>query len=239
MTSPDLAILGGTSLIGSGFFAGSELRQVRVGDATVVVYGQPGAWFLPRHGVGRHVPPHLIDHAANLSALRQLGVRRVLAVSSVGSLRREITPEHYVVPDDFLSLWCAPATCVTAGAVHATPVLDPDLRQILCRAVRRRRLKVVPRGVYAQTTGPRLETAAEIRFLARFADVVGMTMASEAAVAGELGLSYAALGVVDNFANGIVPEPLTLEAIHASARRKAVQVIGILETALTLLEAPV
>jgi 5'-methylthioadenosine phosphorylase len=235
MMSSDLAIVGGTSLIGSGFFAGADLRQVRVGKATVAVYGQPGAWFLPRHGVGRHVPPHLIDHAANLSALRQLGVRRILAVSSVGSLRREITPAQYVVPDDFISLWCAPATGVTEGAVHATPVLDAGLRQVLCRAVRRRRLKVVPRGVYAQTTGPRLETAAEIRFLAGFADVVGMTMASEAAVAGELGLSYAALCVVDNFANGIVAEPLTLAAIQASARRKVAQVIGILGVAMELL----
>jgi len=164
-----------------------------------------------------------------------VGVRRILAVSSVGSLRREITPEQYVVPDDFMSLWCAPATCVTAGAVHATPTLDAGLRQVLCRAVRRRRLKVVPRGVYAQTAGPRLETAAEIRFLAGFADVVGMTMASEAAVAGELGLSYAALCVVDNFANGIVAEPLTLAAIQASARRKTAQVIGILGAAMELL----
>jgi len=235
MTHPDLAIIGGTSLIGSGFAAGAVLRRVRAGGAVVPVHAGSAAWLLSRHGVGRHVPPHRIDHAANLSALKKLGVRRVLAVCSVGSLHRSITPRHYLVPDDFLSLWCPPATVVAEGAIHVTPVLDAELCAALCGGVRRKRLPLVDHGVYAQTAGPRLETAAEIRFLAGFADVVGMTLASEAAVAAELGLRYAALCVVDNFANGIVQKPLTLEAIQASARRKAAQVLGILDSVLARL----
>jgi 5'-methylthioadenosine phosphorylase len=69
-------------------------------------------------------------------------------------------------------------------------------------------------GVYWQTRGPRLETPAEIRLIAAHADVVGMTVGSECAVAGELGLRYAALCVVDNLASGLGEGVLTLEQIE-------------------------
>ena len=91
----------------------------------------------------------------------------------------------------------------------------PGVRRRVARARARRlarRRPTVPLhdgGVYWQAIGPRLETAAEIRLFAHHADVVGMTMASECVVAGELGLAYASVCVVDNLANGVGEHPLT------------------------------
>ena len=76
-------------------------------------------------------------------------------------------------------------------------------------------------GVYVQTTGPRLESRAEIAFFKTIGDVVGMTMASEATLASEIGIPYAALCTVDNFCNGVVDEPLTFERIRETQRANA------------------
>ena len=92
-------------------------------------------------------------------------------------------------------------------------------------------------GVYWQTNGPRFETPAEIRLLAAHADLVGMTMASECIVAGELGLSYAAICVVDNLANGIGDAPLDVEGLEADRAENASRLAGALEALLPELEA--
>jgi 5'-methylthioadenosine phosphorylase len=80
---------------------------------------------------------------------------------------------------------------------------------------------VEPRGVYAETRGPRFETKAEIRMIADYADVVGMTAASEATLCQERGIDYAMLCVIDNWAHGVGPTPLTLEEFQAQAKRNA------------------
>jgi 5'-methylthioadenosine phosphorylase len=225
-----LAFIAGTSLIGSDFFGRARRRTIRVGNRHVEILADGNRLFLPRHGLKGQVPPHKLDHAAHMRALKALGADAVLAICSVGSLQRRITPAHYVVPDDYMGLW-TPATAFDRGAHHITPSLDETLRRVLIRAARKLRLPLVNRGVYVQTVGPRLETRAEIRFLSRFADVVGMTMASEATVARELDLPYAALCVVDNFANGLVKQPLTLKQIMESAARKWPVLIRLLELA--------
>jgi 5'-methylthioadenosine phosphorylase len=84
-------------------------------------------------------------------------------------------------------------------------------------------------GVYWQTFGPRFETPAEIRYIARFADVVGMTVASECVVAGDLGLAYAAVCVVDNLANGVGESELTVEEFEAGKAANRAAVIASLD----------
>jgi 5'-methylthioinosine phosphorylase len=90
-------------------------------------------------------------------------------------------------------------------------------------------------GVYWQTFGPRFETAAEIRFIARFADVVGMTMPSECILARELGLAYACVCVVDNFANGVAERPLTREEFEAGKRANQAAVVAALDAVIPVL----
>src|SRR5439155_9144668 len=164
----------------------------------------------------RFRPAHLVDHEANLRALVELGCDRAVAFSSVGGLRRELAVGTFLAPDDFIALHTSVSTFDDARG-HRVPSFDPDWRAHVvaqwCAAVPS--IALLDGGTYWQTFGPRFETPAEIRFIAQFADVVGMTVASECVLAGELGLAYAAVCVVDNLANGVAARQLTIDEFHA------------------------
>jgi 5'-methylthioadenosine phosphorylase len=187
--------------------------------------------FLPRHGKDHRIPPHKLNHRANLWALKEVGVTHILGTSSTGSLKKTIRPGTFVVPDDFLAFWNIP-TYFDDRVVHATPGLDAGLRAALVAGAKEAKATVHGQGVYVQTTGPRLETRAEIAFFKKVGDVVGMTMASEATLAGEIGLPYAALCTVDNFAHGLVDEALSFEQIRDTQRANATLTRTIVTNAL-------
>lgn len=164
---------------------------------------------IARHGVGAQRPAHLVDHVANLRALAALGCRRILALGSTGSLRGDWGLGTVVVPDDLFAPWSNPVWFDDLRA-HAAPAFDPGWRRLVVEAWRASATAPVhDGGVYVQTRGPRFETPAEIRFYATVGDVVGMTVASEAILAQQAGLPYAALCVVDNLGNGLEPAPLS------------------------------
>ena len=148
-----------------------------------------------------YVLPHEIDHAVNLRPLAEQGCDRVLAIGSVGSLSPELPVGSLLCPDDFIALGPGPSIFADARA-HSAPGFDPRWRAEVIEAWAAGGQAPRDGGVYWQTRGPRFETPAEIRLIAAHADVVGMTIASECVVAGELGLDYAALCIVDNLANG-------------------------------------
>jgi 5'-methylthioadenosine phosphorylase len=190
-----------------------------------------GALALQRHGAGADFRlPHLIDHAANLRGLREAGCDRVLAVGSVGSLRETIAVGSLVCPDDFIALQLGLTTFSDARG-HMPPGFDREWRSRLLAAAGGDR-ELLDGGVYWQTIGPRLETPAEIRMMAAHADLVGMTIASECVVAGELGLPYAAICVVDNLANGIGSPPLSLAELEADRSANAARLAELLEALL-------
>lgn len=204
----------------------------RPSDAPVV--GRAGGKdvvFLARHGAGHRIPPHRLNHRANLWALKKLGATAVLATASTGSLKRPIRPGSFVVPHDYVAFWSIP-TFHDDEVVHATPALDPDLRDALVAGAKAAGAVVRSRGVYVQSLGPRLETPAEIRHFATLGDVVGMTMASEATLASELDLPYAAVCSVDNYGNGIAERPLTFERIRETQARNQEALRRIVEKTL-------
>lgn len=240
MGSSLIAIIGGSAL-GDAF----ELEREQT-KAVVTPHGAPSdplrigthagvsVAFLPRHGKDHRIPPHKLNHRANLWALKELGATHILGTSSTGSLKKAIRPGHFVVPHDFVGFWNIP-TFYDDRVVHATPSLDRGLREALIAAARKARATVKNRGVYVQATGPRLETRAEIAFFQTIGDVVGMTMASEATLASELGIPYASLCTVDNFAHGIVDEPLSFEQIRETQRANAALTRNVVAKALELL----
>ena len=171
-----------------------------------------------RHGE-RYTLPHEIDHHANMRRLAGAGCERVLAIGSVGGLRPELWPGTFVCPDDFIALDVPHATGLEGLEAHRVAGFDAGWRELVVSAFRGHREDLVDRGVYWQTTGPRLETPAEIRLIARDADVIGMTVASECVAAGELGLAYAAVCIVDNHANGVAETELTLAEVEAGRAR--------------------
>ena len=211
-----VAIIGGTGLYEvPGLETESQIVQTRFGDALLFV-GKGQAQdlvFLPRHGPDHATPPHRINYRANLKALQQLGVKRVLAIFAVGSLKLDVAPHSLIALDQILDFTHdRPNTFYDGGASgvgHAdmTEPFCPALREALLAHASAHGLNIRPRGAYVCVNGPRFETAAEVRLFAQWGgDVVGMTGMPEAALARELGIHYAALAHSINWAAGLQAE---------------------------------
>ena len=165
--------------------------------------------FLARHGYGHTIPPHRVNYQANLWALHNAKVDAIISVASVGGIRADLCPGTLVVPDQIIDYTWGRKSTFHEGSdepvVHIdfTEPYDDGIRQRILRAGVAAGEKIFDGAVYAATQGPRLETAAEINRLERDgADVVGMTGMPEAALARELGIPYAAINVVANYAAG-------------------------------------
>ena len=225
-----LGIISGTVFLrGKGVFADlrEETRATQFGPALVVHSAE--VVFIPRHGIDPHrnILPHNINHQANLQALKDLGMGEVIGINSTGSLKRRLTPGMLVVPDDYLMPTPGP-TAVRDTPVHITPMLHAEVRRKLLEAARVCKVGAIDGGIYWQTAGPRLETRAEITMMAQFADLVGMTMASEAIIAQELDIPYASLCSVDNYAHGIGDTKVSMDEITLHTQRNAETIIQIL-----------
>lgn len=208
-----LGIIGGSAFLGGEPPAGTEGRRVATERGEVRLHVGDGFVFLRRHGEDTYRPPHRVPHHAHALALEQAGVDRAVGLCSVGALHRDVALGTVVVPDDYLSLR-APPTFAGDERLHIVPELEADLRRLLLAVAAEIDGPVLDGGVYAETAGPRFETRAEVRMLADYADVVGMTGASEATLLQERSVPYALLGVVDNHAHGIGDGELTLEAFE-------------------------
>ena len=165
--------------------------------------------FLPRHGHGHTIPPHAINYRANIHALKSIGAEGVIAVASVGGIRDDMQPGTIALLDQMLDYtWGREPTFFDGPDRPVTHIdftlpYDPVLRARMLAVAKKVGHRIVDGGCYACMQGPRLETAAEINRVERDgADVVGMTLMPEAALARELELPYAALGVVVNHAAG-------------------------------------
>jgi 5'-methylthioadenosine phosphorylase len=191
-----------------GISGGDYVEGLDVGDAVLI----------PRHG-DPYVQPHRIDHVANMRTLQNAGCDRVLALGSVGGLRRELDVGTFVCPDDFVALHVGRSAFDDRRA-HVVPRFDGEWRSRIVAAWSQSvEAPLRDGGVYWESIGPRFETRAEIGLIAPHADVVGMTIASECVIAGELGLPYAAVCIVDNLANGVGERELTVEEFEEGRRR--------------------
>jgi 5'-methylthioadenosine phosphorylase len=210
-----LAVVGGHSILDNEPDAGLERRVVETGRGAVTVLVGSSHLLLQRHGYDDYTTAARIDHRANLEALRLLDCDRILAIGSVGGLRTQLGVGSFLCPDDFIAL----APGVSFSSDHAgerVPGFDGDWRERVMACWRQSsEVELRDGGVYWQAVGPRFETPAEIRLIAAHADVIGMTIASECVLAGELGVSYAAICVVDNLANGVGGAPLAVEDFEA------------------------
>jgi 5'-methylthioinosine phosphorylase len=246
----DLAVIGGT-----GVYAFPGLRQAQRIEASTR-WGAPSSpivtgeiegkhvAFLARHGEQHTIAPHRINYRANIDALHDLGVRRLVGVNAVGGIRDDMGPRVLAVPDQLIDY--------TSGRVSSfcdadgEPVLHVEfgepyaeaLRRGMLEAARRAGIAVVDGGCYGATQGPRLETRAEIARLRRDGcDMVGMTGMPEAALARERGMDYACVAVVANWAAGCGPwpdAPISLEEIHAHLAAAAGQVPAIVRALLAV-----
>jgi 5'-deoxy-5'-methylthioadenosine phosphorylase len=203
--------------------------------------GKPIA-FLPRHGPGHTIPPHLVNYRANIWALSHVGVRNVIAINAVGAIADGLEPGDIVFPDQIIDYtWGRGHTFFEQGltrVVHVdfTSPYSARIRRVLCDAARAANVDVRERATYGATQGPRLETAAEIDRMQRDGcDIVGMTGMPEAALARELSLEYAACAVIANRAAGRGGAEITMDEIERNLKLGIARVRKLLEHAIPTL----
>ena len=221
-----LAVILGSNALGPG------------GEEIAAAAAEHGAAIAQRHSAdGAFVLPHAIDHEAHLRPLLEQGCDRVLGIGSVGSLRpEELEVGALVCPDDFIALNLGDSIFGDQRA-HSAPRFARRWREEVIAAWSEGGQAPRDGGIYWQARGPRFETPAEIRLMAAHADVVGMTIASECVVAGELGFDYAALCVVDNLANGLGAGEVSTAGMEADRRANAERLREGLEAVLPRLGA--
>lgn len=210
-----LAVIGGT-----GVYKLAQLDDVS-SHAVETRYGTPSGpirvgtllgqrvAFLARHGEGHSLPPHKINYRANLAALQQIGATRVLALNTVGGITEQFGPRVLACPDQLIDYtWGRISTLSEEPGTEVLHVdfghpYTPMLRSKVLAAAKVTGVRLQDGGCYGATQGPRLETNAEIARMRRDGcDLVGMTGMPEAGLARELGLDYACLAIVANWAAG-------------------------------------
>ncbi len=213
----ELGVIGG-----SGFYSffGEDVEEV----AASTPWGEPSApvtlgevggrrvAFLPRHGRAHEFPAHRVNYRANLWALRQLGVQRVLAPCACGSLRPDVHPGDVVVCDQLVDRTSARADTYFDGPVanhvsFADPYC-PELRGVVVKEAGPLGLTAHDGGTVVVVQGPRFSTRAESRWYRDQGwDVVNMTQHPEAVLARELGLCYATVALVTDYDTGVEDDP--------------------------------
>jgi 5'-methylthioinosine phosphorylase len=221
-TGSRLCLIHGNSLVEGEDPVHGERVMVDAGGASPVEATNGGDVVgIPRHGFDRSIPAHLVDHKANIRAACELGCNRVLALGSAGSLDEDLEVGTLISPDDFYAPEVAPSFYRDVRG-HSIPGFDSEWRRVVISAWDSlSETKLADGGVYAQTLGPRFETPAEVRALGEVADMVGMTIAAEAVLAGEAALAYAAVCTIDNWANGVLDRRLTVDEYKRGRDRNA------------------
>lgn len=218
---PETGVIAGSGLYEMpGFRPGGERR-------VSTPFGEPsGAYvlgelsgvqtvFLPRHGPAHTLPPHEINYRANIWGFRELGVKALLSINASGGIAQGLAPGDIAVIEQVIDMTGG----ARRGSFHDGPqVVHIDLTEPFCAELRaavlisgnKQGIELKDGGTYACVNGPRLETAAEIKHLALIgADMVGMTVMPEAALAREAGICFTAISVITNYAAGISKEKLT------------------------------
>ncbi|MHA2296676.1 MAG: MTAP family purine nucleoside phosphorylase [Candidatus Hodarchaeales archaeon] len=189
-------------------------------------------YFIPRHGTGHSVPPHLVRYKANIHAFHQLGISKILSTNAVGSIKTGIEPGDFVLLDQFIALYGTETffdgefETVLRSGKKTKGVKHVDVTEPYCQAIRQSFVSVIgdkkgfhDRGTYILCKGPRFETRAEIDLYSNFADLAGMTNAHECSLARELEICYGTLCVVTNYAAGIQDRVTHDEVVDLFAKK--------------------
>ncbi len=225
---------------GSGLY---EIEGLKVKESLDVdtPYGKPSGpvmkceynerviHFLPRHGRDHSIPPHKVNYRANIWALKELGVQRIISVSAVGGINKDCSPGHIVIGDQIMDFTKNRANTFfdSSDVVHVDftwPFCD-EMRKIIIAISEKIKMDVTGKGTYIAVEGPRLETASEIEhYRSAGADIVGMTGMPEAVLAREAEICYAGIYVVTNYAAGIKEGKLTTDEVVATMKGSSAKI---------------
>lgn len=183
---------------------GEPSDQIAVGKI-----GRYSVAFLPRHGKNHQFPPHKINYRANLWALKYLGVERIISLTAVGSLQKQIRRGDFVVIDQFIDRTSGRIATFFDGpaTVHVSTAYPycPELAKLIYKTGLREGLQIHQQGTLVVIEGPRFSTRAESEWFTKMSwTVINMTGYPEAVLAKELEMCYNAIGLVTDYDAGVV-----------------------------------
>jgi len=244
-----IGIIGGSGLYSMNGL--SEVREIRVktpfgdpSDAIVLgtLEGKRVA-FLARHGRGHRILPGEINFRANVYAMKLLGVERIISVSAVGSLREDLRPGEFLVPDQFVDRTRNRVSTFFGRGLVAHVTFDKptcsQLSTILCDASVSSAVPVHRKGTYVCMEGPQFSTLAEANFhRAMDFDIIGMTNVTEAKLAREAEICYATIAMITDY-DCWHPEheSVTLSQIIATLNQNSTNAQNVLREALRTMPA--
>jgi 5'-methylthioadenosine phosphorylase len=205
-----IALIAGTGIYDPAIFNTIEKRIVKTpygrpsDTITIAKFGDKEIAFLPRHGAKHTISPHKVNYRANIWALKRIGVKRIISLNAVGSLRQNIKPGQILIPDQFIDMTKGRITTFyEKGKVVHISVADPfcpQLRRLAIKTVKKLKLSFHQSGTYICIEGPRFSTKAESRLWQKMgADVVGMTIVPEAQLAREVELCYLPICTITDY----------------------------------------
>ena len=210
LNTAKIGLIGGTGVYDPKIFERVENIKVFTpfGEpsdlVSIGVYKNTKVAFIPRHGRNHTIPPHRVNYRANIWALKQLGVERIIASSAVGSLRDEYAAGNFVVPDQFIDRTKKRLDTFYEGGqichISSADPFCPQLRIFFIDLARGLGLNVKENGTYVCIEGPRFSTRAESKLFRIWnADIIGMTLYPECVLAREAELCYVSIAMVTDY----------------------------------------
>jgi len=206
----EIGVIGGTGVYDPEMLKGR--REVKVhtpygAPSDLITLGTIGGRrvaFLPRHGRGHVIPPHMINVRANIWALKELGVKQVVASSAVGSLREDYKPGEFVLTDQFIDRTKGRSDTFYDGGqvahVSSADPVCPQLHAYFLKYAKKLRFPVHEKGTYVCIQGPRFSTRAESKLFRQWeCDIVGMTLYPEVILARETEMCYVTVAMVTDY----------------------------------------
>jgi 5'-methylthioadenosine phosphorylase len=227
-------IIGSNKLSDDWLTTFEELKvDTDFGVVSLLADKSKGIFIIMRHGQEANIPPHKINHRANIKALKEMKVEKILSFTSVGTLQLDLRPGTMIMPKDYINIFKV-KTFFDSEIKHIIPGLDNEFRRQIFSELKSLPISIKFNGVYIQTHGPRLETRAEIQMFKNYGDVVGMTMATEATLAKEIGIGYANISVIDNYCHGLMAKPISMASIKENQFKNSKNINMILQKLLEL-----
>jgi len=208
MSSAEIGIIGGTGIYDPQLL--EDAKQVKVhtpygstsSPITLGVYQERNVAFLSRHGDGHTIPPHRINFRANIWALKELGVSRVIATAATGSLKEEYKAGHVVIPDQFIDMSKNVHTFYDEGQFYHISLADPfcsELRNLLIDVTKNLNVSYHDKGTYLKIDGPQFSTRAASHMYRQFADLIGMTCVPEVILCREKEMCFGCIATVTDY----------------------------------------
>ena len=206
----EIGIFGGTGIYDSGLLKDSKEISIdtpygKTSDSiTVGEFNGKKVAFMPRHGKKHTIPPHLINFRANIWAFKELGVKRIIAPSAVGSLKEEFEPGNLALPSQFIDFTKSrKGTFSEEGRVIHISVADPfcpELQNVILNVTKKEKIQMHENCTYVCIEGPRFSTKSESKFFRTTgADIIGMTLVPECQLAREAQICYVSISTVTDY----------------------------------------